>query len=125
VSVNIDPEALDGEVPRMILQPIVENALKHGIASWNGGDTVQITAGCKGERLWMRVRDNGAGLQVRTLRALRTGVGLCPADERQISAAATHDHSRRRRRQIFVRRLGFRAKAPGRRNSPRRFRAEC
>jgi two-component system, LytTR family, sensor kinase len=76
VSVNIDPEALDGEVPRMILQPIVENALKHGIAGRNGGDTVHITAGRDGERLWMRVRDNGAGLQVRTLKALRTGVGL-------------------------------------------------
>jgi two-component system LytT family sensor kinase len=76
VSVNIDPEALDGEVPRMILQPIVENAIKHGIAGRNGGDTVQVTAGHEGGRLWMQVRDNGAGLQVRTLKALRTGVGL-------------------------------------------------
>jgi two-component system, LytTR family, sensor kinase len=77
VHVNIDPEALDGEVPRMILQPIVENAIKHGIAGRNGGDTVQITAGRDNNgRLWMQVRDNGAGLQVRTLKALRTGVGL-------------------------------------------------
>jgi two-component system, LytTR family, sensor kinase len=76
VSVNIDPEALDGEVPRMILQPIVENAIKHGIAGRNGGDTVQITAGRDNGRLWMQVRDNGGGLQVRTLKALRTGVGL-------------------------------------------------
>jgi two-component system, LytTR family, sensor kinase len=76
VSVKIDPEALDGEVPRMILQPLVENAIKHGIAGRNGGDTVQITAGREGDRLWMQVRDNGGGLQVRTLKALRTGVGL-------------------------------------------------
>jgi two-component system, LytTR family, sensor kinase len=76
VSVNIDPEALDGEVPRMILQPIVENAIKHGIAGRNGGDTVQVTAGRDNGRLWMQVRDNGGGLQVRTLKALRTGVGL-------------------------------------------------
>jgi len=76
VHVNVDPEALDGEVPRMILQPLVENAIKHGIAGRNGGDNVQITAGLDGERLWMQVRDNGAGLQVRTLKALRTGVGL-------------------------------------------------
>jgi two-component system, LytTR family, sensor kinase len=77
VSVKVDPDALDGEVPRMILQPIVENAIKHGIAGRNGGDTVQITAGRDNNgRLWMQVRDNGGGLQVRTLKALRTGVGL-------------------------------------------------
>jgi signal transduction histidine kinase len=76
VHVSVDPDALDGEVPRMILQPLVENAIKHGIAGRHGGDNVQITAGLDGERLWMQVRDNGAGLQVRTLKALRTGVGL-------------------------------------------------
>jgi signal transduction histidine kinase len=76
VHVNVEPDALDGEVPRMILQPLVENAIKHGIAGRSGGDHIQITAGLDGERLWMQVRDNGAGLQVRTLKALRTGVGL-------------------------------------------------
>jgi len=87
VHVKVDPDALDGEVPRMILQPLVENAIKHGIAGRSGGDNIEITAGLsrasgsesrgrEGERLWMQVRDNGAGLQVRTLKALRTGVGL-------------------------------------------------
>jgi two-component system LytT family sensor kinase len=76
VHVNVQPDALDGEVPRMILQPLVENAIKHGIAGRSGGDNVQITAGREGDRLWMQVRDNGAGLQVGTLKALRTGVGL-------------------------------------------------
>ena len=47
VHVNIDPDALDGEVPRMILQPLVENAIKHGIAGRSGGDHVQITAGLR------------------------------------------------------------------------------
>ena len=60
----------------MILQPIVENAIKHGIAGRRGGDNVQISAGLNGDRLWMQVWDNGAGLQVGTLKALRTGVGL-------------------------------------------------
>ena len=60
VHVHVDPDALDGEVPRMILQPLVENAIKHGIAGRSGGDNVQITAGREGDRLWMQVRDNGA-----------------------------------------------------------------
>lgn len=76
VDVRIDPDALDGEVPRMILQPIVENAIKHGIGGSTTGDRVQITAGRHGDRLWMQVHDNGGGLPVKTLRALRTGVGL-------------------------------------------------
>jgi signal transduction histidine kinase len=76
VQVSVDPDALDGEVPRMILQPIVENAIKHGIAGRQGGNEILIAAGRDGDRLWMQVRDNGAGLQVRTLKALRTGIGL-------------------------------------------------
>jgi signal transduction histidine kinase len=84
VSVSIEPEALDGEVPRMILQPLVENAIKHGIAGRHGGDFIQISAGlaratggdAADDRLWMQVRDNGGGLQIRMLKALRTGVGL-------------------------------------------------
>ena len=76
VNVRIDPDALDGEVPRMILQPIVENAIKHGIGGSKGGDRIHITAARNGDRLWMQVHDNGGGLQVKTLRALRTGVGL-------------------------------------------------
>jgi hypothetical protein len=82
VSVTIDPDALDGEVPRMILQPIVENAIKHGIAGRKGGDRIQISAGRGGDRLWMQVHDNGGGLQVRTLHALRTGVGLSNTRDR-------------------------------------------
>jgi LytS/YehU family sensor histidine kinase len=82
VSVSIEPEALDGEVPRMLLQPIVENAIKHGIAGRHGGDQIHIAAGLHGERLWMQVRDNGGGLQMRTLFALRTGVGLANTRDR-------------------------------------------
>ena len=63
VHVNIDPDALDGEVPRMILQPLVENAIKHGIAGRDGGGQISNRAGRDGERLWMQVRDNGVGLQ--------------------------------------------------------------
>src|SRR5258708_14628506 len=69
VHVTVDPEALDGEVPRMILQPLVENAIKHGITGRRGGDNIQITAGREGDRLWMQVRDNGGGRQGRPPKA--------------------------------------------------------
>src|SRR4029078_2028087 len=73
VHVKVDPDALDGEVPRMILQPLVENAIKHGIAGRHGGNQIHVAAGREGDRLWMQVRDNGGGLQVRPLKALRNG----------------------------------------------------
>ena len=59
VSVTIDPDALDGEVPRMILQPLVENAIKHGVAGRHGGNQIHVSAGRDNDRLWMQVRDNG------------------------------------------------------------------
>jgi two-component sensor histidine kinase len=76
VRVEIEPDALDAEVPRMILQPLVENAIKHGVGARSDGGHVQITAAREGDRLWMQVRDNGGGLQGGTVRALNKGVGL-------------------------------------------------
>lgn len=76
VRVEIDPDALDAEVPRMILQPLVENAIKHGVGKRSDGGYVNITAAREGDRLWMQVRDNGGGLQGGTVRALNKGVGL-------------------------------------------------
>ena len=76
VCVQVEPEVLDAEVPRMILQPLAENALKHGIASRIGAGTVQIAAGRKGDRLWMQVRDDGNGLNGSAASALNNGIGL-------------------------------------------------
>jgi LytS/YehU family sensor histidine kinase len=60
----------------MILQPLVENAIKHGIAPRTDRGHLQITSGRQEDTLWMEVRDNGGGLHGGTLKKLRTGVGL-------------------------------------------------
>ena len=76
VDYDIDPETLDAEVPRLILQPLVENAIKHGVAPRSGPGTIRITARRDGEVLWLEVRDNGVGLKESARARLHKGVGL-------------------------------------------------
>ena len=62
VEEEIAREALDAFVPNLILQPLVENAIKHGASQISGVAQIGIQARREGERLILRVRDNGPGL---------------------------------------------------------------
>ena len=77
-SVEVEPAALDTPVPNLILQPIVENALRHGIAQTRGPGRVEISAKREDGALRIRVRDNGPGLLAipRPDDGLREGLGL-------------------------------------------------
>ena len=68
----IDEEALDALVPNLILQPIVENALEHGVSRAGESGLVEIGARRGGEQLVITVRDSGPGVGPST----QTGVGL-------------------------------------------------
>lgn len=60
VTFEVEPGALTAQVPNLILQPIVENALKHGIARRVKPGRVEIQAQCKGNQLWLAVfNDSG------------------------------------------------------------------
>jgi signal transduction histidine kinase len=76
VRFDIDPETLDAEVPRLILQPLVENAIKHGVAPRSGDGLIEISARRKDDMLWIEVRDNGVGLSGSARARLHNGVGL-------------------------------------------------
>ena len=58
---EIAPETLDALVPHFILQPFVENAVRHGIAPRSVPGTVWIGAWREADRLHLRVRDDGVG----------------------------------------------------------------
>jgi two-component system LytT family sensor kinase len=63
VDSRIDPAVRGLAVPYMLLQPLVENAIRHGIAPREGGGTVEIEArGAPGGGLHLEVRDDGVGL---------------------------------------------------------------
>jgi two-component system LytT family sensor kinase len=58
---SIDPDALDCLIPRFTLQPLVENALRHGIGPKVGGGSIAIEARLDGDELTLAVQDDGAG----------------------------------------------------------------
>jgi two-component system, LytTR family, sensor kinase len=63
VSLNVDERTLDGRVPHMILQPLVENAVKHGFALRAGGH-IEVHAHRGVAHLELRICDDGSGLSV-------------------------------------------------------------
>jgi len=76
VKFEIDPDTLDTEVPRMILQPLVENAIKHGIGPRSGAGLIQISSKKQADKIWIEVRDNGVGLSKNARVRFTNGVGL-------------------------------------------------
>lgn len=76
--VFVDPDALDARVPNLILQPIVENAIRHGIAPRSTPGEIEIRAKQEAGFLRIRIRDNGPGLPMnRTVDSLfKKGLGL-------------------------------------------------
>lgn len=62
IEIKVDPGALDGLVPCFLLQPIVENAIRHGIANCENEGSVETSARREGTTLHLRVRDSGPGL---------------------------------------------------------------
>ena len=82
VDYDIDPDTLDAEVPRLILQPLVENAIKHGVAPHTGPGAISIGSRRDGERLCLVVRDNGMGLSGGARARLHGGVGLSNTRDR-------------------------------------------
>jgi two-component system, LytTR family, sensor kinase len=76
VTRTIDPAALDAYVPFLILQPLVENAIKHGIGPRLAPGRVSIEASVCGSRLVLRVSDSGIGVPSGAIQRLTQGVGL-------------------------------------------------
>jgi LytS/YehU family sensor histidine kinase len=61
VAWDIDPKAEQEELPALTLQPLVENAVAHGLAPQVNGGELRIAVRCNSEHLHLSVRDNGAG----------------------------------------------------------------
>jgi two-component system, LytTR family, sensor kinase len=82
IILEIAPETLDAQVPSLLLQPLVENAIRHGVSRLSSGGKVWITASHQGRNLFLQVKDNGPGLLKTADAQSRTGLGLRTTRER-------------------------------------------
>lgn len=72
----IDEDTLDVLVPSLVLQPLVENAIRHGIGNRAAGGSVKISSSRHGSRLALSVSDDGVGLRATAVHPTKEGVGL-------------------------------------------------
>lgn len=80
VEMSIDPGALDSMVPCFLLQPIVENAIRHGISPLQDAGVIHASVERDGDMLHLSVRDNGPGLTSKANRG--HGIGLRNTEDR-------------------------------------------
>jgi two-component system LytT family sensor kinase len=82
IDIHIAPEVKFALVPCLIVQPLVENAIRHGISSRASGGTVRISARSMDSRLDVRVTDDGVGLPSGWQLETCKGLGLSITRER-------------------------------------------
>ncbi|HEY0544806.1 MAG TPA: histidine kinase [Pyrinomonadaceae bacterium] len=82
VRLEVAPETLDALVPNLILQPLVENAIRHGISLNDSSGVIVIDTYCDDEMLHIRVCDDGPGLQSGWRMEESEGIGLANTSER-------------------------------------------
>lgn len=80
---DVAPPCLDMLVPSMLLQPLVENSIRHGLASKVSGGTIRVHGAQAGGRLQIRVEDDGVGIpEAKLARLFENGIGVNNVNER-------------------------------------------
>jgi signal transduction histidine kinase len=82
IETRVAPEVKYALVPSLIVQPLVENAIRHGISRRASGGTVTVTAERRAECLEIRIADDGVGLPPEWTAENSTGLGLSVTRER-------------------------------------------
>jgi sensor histidine kinase YesM len=81
-SVDIQPATQHALVPTFFLQPLIENAIQHGIAPYDIDGTINIRSRISNDKLSIQIRDNGPGIDGDLESAEGSGVGISNSRER-------------------------------------------
>jgi len=73
---EVDPKVLYLKIPRLLIQPLIENAVYHGVESSRGKGIISLTARIKGELMVIEVIDNGNGISADDLIKLNKGLDM-------------------------------------------------
>jgi LytS/YehU family sensor histidine kinase len=76
ISIDADEATLEALVPNLMLQPLVENAVRHGISAKAGARTIELTANLRDGNLLISVKDDGPGFSGGERSTRGSGVGL-------------------------------------------------
>jgi len=80
---DVDPDTLDMLVPSMLLQPLIENSIKHGLGKKVEGGTIRLRGRRAGDRLHLMVEDDGVGIPESKLATMHEqGIGVSNVNER-------------------------------------------
>jgi two-component system, LytTR family, sensor kinase len=80
---EVDPATIDLLVPSMLLQPLVENSIRHGLASKVDGGTIRVRSQLHDGRLQIQVADDGVGIpEAKLARLFEQGIGVSNVNER-------------------------------------------
>lgn len=82
IETRIDPEARFVDVPSLLLQPLVENAIRHGLENTRSGGTIRLSAQRVGDEVEIMVEDDGVGLPSGWQIEMSSGQGLTITRER-------------------------------------------
>jgi two-component system, LytTR family, sensor kinase len=92
VHLNIADDTLDAQVPHLILQPLVENAVRHGIAKRSSQGELHIQSAQNDGRLSLRIYDNGPGFSESNGSGSKSGLGLRATRERLQAMYGDHQN---------------------------------
>jgi two-component system LytT family sensor kinase len=80
---EIEEDTLDRLVPSMLLQPLIENSIRHGLSSKVEGGTVRVSSRLDGGRIHLLVEDDGVGIsEARLTNLFEQGIGISNVNER-------------------------------------------